>query len=246
MPGCLAQLNIDQQYFRQNRSLVCAGTDKGPARLGIVGGHAYSVFGVLDEDPDTDRPRLIKLRNPWGREDGEWAGAWSKEWLSRNLKECSELETGPGEFFMDLHDFRKHFSLLTFCLNLTNSWTERRRKSELTPISNRIEFKLELEERADTMISFSQMGRRQVRDVTRPAATFLNIRICLLDSEDVELVGDQYGKLRTKTVRKILTAGTYWIICEAEWVDRMTPTFLRVASLCETFSLTKSQSDLMK
>ena len=147
---------------------------------------------------------------------------------------------------MNLQDFREHFSLLTFCLNLSLRWTEKQRKSELSPTCRKIEFELELEERADTMISFSQMGRRQVRDVTRPAATFLNIRISLLDSEDVELVGDQYGKLRTKTVRKILKAGTYWIICEAEWVDRMTPTFLRVASLCETFSLTKSQSDLMK
>ena len=160
--------------------------------------------------------------------------------MSRNGKECSDLETGPGEFFMDIEDFREHFSLLTFSLNLSNKWTEKRRRSELTPISIRIEFKLELEERADTMISFSQMGRRQLRDVTGPEATFLNIRLSLLDStREEELVPEQYGKLRTKTLRKILTAGSYWIVCEAEQVDRVTPTFLRVASMSETFSLTK-------
>ena len=159
--------------------------------------------------------------------------------MRRNGKECSDLETGPGEFFMDLRDFRKHFDVLTFCLNLSNQWTEKRRKSELTHLSKKIEFKLELEERADTMISFSQMGRRQLRDVIGPEATFLNIRISLLDSITEEVVDvEPYGKLRTKTLRKILTAGSYLILCEAEHVDRDTPTFLRVASL-STFSLTK-------
>ena len=233
------QLNINKQHFSPNRSLVCAGTGRR-ATQGLTKRHAYSVFGVLEEDEATDRPRLIKLRNPWGRgEEGEWSGAWGKEWLRRNRKECRELETGPGEFFMDLRDFLEHFSLLTFCLNLSLKWTEEKRKSELTPHSGKMEYRLELEERADTMISFSQIGRRQLRDVTGPAATFLNIRLSLLDSTDEEeFAGVQYGQLRTTTLRKILTAGSYRIVCEAEEVDRNTPTFLRVASLCQTFSLT--------
>ena len=204
-------------------------------RNGLVGPHAYSVFGVLEEDLATDRPRLIKLRNPWG--SGEWTGSWSKEWIRRNRREASVLRTGPGEFFMDLEDFRTNFRILTFCHILGPSWREKQRRTEVSPDSTKVEFTLKLTEESETMISVSQIGRRQLRDEMRTEATLLNIKFSIFTVDNQKIAEQKFLALRTRTLKKCLQAGRYRIIAEAEKVDKMTGIFLRVASTNKLFEL---------
>lgn len=40
--------------------------------MGLISGHAYTVLKIKDVNANT---KLIKLRNPWGKE--EWKGDWS-------------------------------------------------------------------------------------------------------------------------------------------------------------------------
>ena len=205
-------------------------------RNGLVGPHAYSVFGVLEEDPVTERPRLIKLRNPHGCR--EWTGAWSKKWISRNRLETSVLQTGPGEFFMDLEDFVRNFRILTFCYIHGPNWREKQRRTEVSPDSTSVEFTLRLSQEAETKIAVSQMGRRQLRDEMRTEATLLNIKFSVFpDGSNKEIAGQTFLDLRTRTFQKVLKAGTYRIIAEAEKVDKMTGIFLRVASTNKQFNL---------
>lgn len=45
---------------------------------GVVGGHAYTMHGVLDLQKDgRSYQKLVKMRNPWGRE--EYTGPWNDE-----------------------------------------------------------------------------------------------------------------------------------------------------------------------
>ena len=52
------------------RALITAGTSTGG--MGIAGGHAYTTLGVATL---RNGERLVKLRNPWGREG--WRGDYS-------------------------------------------------------------------------------------------------------------------------------------------------------------------------
>ena len=201
-----------------------------------MGPHAYSVFGVLEEDPVTDRPRLIKLRNPHGCR--EWSGAWSKDWIRRNRLESSLLHTGQGEFFMNLQDFLANFRILTFCFIHGPSWSEKQRRTEVSPDSTKVEFTLGLSLESETMISVSQMGRRQLRDEMRTEATLLNIKFSVFSGHNNQDIAEQkFSTLRTRTFHKVLKRGTYRIIVEAEKVDKMTGIFLRVASTNKQFHL---------
>ena len=85
--------------------MVCAGTSEDPPN-GLVGSHAYTVLGVVDESLES--PRLIKLRNPWGEQ--HYTGPWSRIWLeTREKKKEVELlyKCSREEFWMPIADFTK-------------------------------------------------------------------------------------------------------------------------------------------
>ena len=65
--------------------LVCAGTPeiKNAAKIGLYGGHAYTI-SMAFEDSHQGIPRLLRVRNPWGKATKEWNGDWSKN--SNKLK----------------------------------------------------------------------------------------------------------------------------------------------------------------
>ena len=197
------------------------------------------MFGVLEEDLATQRPRLVKLRNPWG--EREWTGDWSKDWIRRKGMESGQLETGPGEFLIKLDDFLTNFRRLEICYILSSDWREATRKSELTPVCWRMEAGLRLDQQAETMISVSQIGRRQLRDEMGTTHTQLDIKltVCKLSCQGYQiLLADQnFRNLRTRTFHKTLAAGSYRIIAQADQVDRNTGTLLRVASKARNFNL---------
>ena len=88
--------------------MVCAGTHKNPLN-GLVGGHAYTVLGVHES---SEFPKLIKLRNPWGKQ--QYTGPWSCIWLeTRGMAEEAELlyKSCRDDFFwMPFIDFTKVWS----------------------------------------------------------------------------------------------------------------------------------------
>lgn len=78
---------------------------------GLVEMHAYSLISVKD----VEGFKLLRLRNPWGRQ--EWNGAWSdgsKEWdLHDNVKSALGLDDPAcpdGVFFISWDDFKSRFS----------------------------------------------------------------------------------------------------------------------------------------
>ena len=93
-------------YVRETNSMVCAGTQKDPPDQ-LVGGHAYTVLGVTSES-ESRFPKLIKLRNPWGKQ--RYNGPWSHTWLEkRGMIEEAELlySHSTDEFWMPFTRFTK-------------------------------------------------------------------------------------------------------------------------------------------
>ena len=103
--------------------------------LGIAGGHAYTVTGVLgSEEKSSKLPRLLKIRNPWGN-TFEWRvslepakrmvnqkcfqGRWSDDDIRANSslswEEQGQLVTGVGEWWMSYEDWASCFTHLTIC-----------------------------------------------------------------------------------------------------------------------------------
>ena len=81
---------------------------------GLVANHAYTVKQVVEL---TNKVRLLKLRNPWGKRP--WNGPWSpgsNEWtcLSGEFKQENELslEELDGEFYISLQELVRNFKKL--------------------------------------------------------------------------------------------------------------------------------------
>jgi len=80
---------------------------------GIVGMHAYSLLSAHEVTHKGSSLKLMKLRNPWGRQ--EWNGAWSdksQEWKDATddlKKELNFRDADDGIFFMTFEDFLIHF-----------------------------------------------------------------------------------------------------------------------------------------
>ncbi|XP_052873114.1 calpain-B-like [Anopheles cruzii] len=90
---------------------------------GLLRGHSYSItklHELIGLYSDSDRVRLLRIRNPWGS-GVEWNGRWSdksREWKTINGAERKHLALtieNDGEFWMDLGDFMKHFDRMEVC-----------------------------------------------------------------------------------------------------------------------------------
>ena len=80
--------------------------------MGLVGGHAYSILCVLDDDST----KLVQIRNPWG--DTEWKGDWSDKstlWTPELKELANWKDEDDGTFWMNMTDFRKYFYRFFIC-----------------------------------------------------------------------------------------------------------------------------------
>ncbi|XP_053122949.1 calpain-12 isoform X2 [Hemicordylus capensis] len=85
---------------------------------GLVKGHAYSITGAHKLSMEGKKVKLLRLRNPWGKE--EWKGRWcdsSPLWsyLDPELRKKLNENKEDGEFWMQLVDFIRYFDGLEIC-----------------------------------------------------------------------------------------------------------------------------------
>lgn len=116
------------QTFNNNAS----GLDVLDESTGITSRHVYTVVGaftllfqggeyqLVNQAECPDSVRLVKIRNPYGR--NEWTGAWndsSPEWEYVGQQTQSMIgytnDPNDGSFFMLWEDFDKYFVNYTIC-----------------------------------------------------------------------------------------------------------------------------------
>eukprot|EP01155_Anaeramoeba_flamelloides_P003187 Anaeramoba_flamelloidesa1061183_52.p1 GENE.a1061183_52~~a1061183_52.p1 ORF type:complete len:608 (-),score=147.56 a1061183_52:33-1682(-) len=92
-----------------------AGKDSNVSEYGIVYGHAYAILDIRY----INNIKLLKLRNPWGKQ--EWNGAFSrdsKDWtrsLKTRLNYFPKKGVSDGSFWMTFADFTQNFKNIYIC-----------------------------------------------------------------------------------------------------------------------------------
>ena len=82
---------------------------------GLMAHHCYSILSI-HENPGNKKVRLLKLRNPYGRE--EWNGDWSDEsalWTEPLRAEVGSVVANDGMFYISLEDYLANFSFTNIC-----------------------------------------------------------------------------------------------------------------------------------
>ena len=104
---------------------VCCGTKGSGERdiqgSGIAGGHAYSIISVHEKEGAV--PRLMKLRNPWGKT--EWNGAYSDNshlWTQELKEKLGHSNEDDGEFFMPFNEYLKYFDHTCIVMKVRNDY----------------------------------------------------------------------------------------------------------------------------
>ena len=97
--------------------MAASSGKKGASReaykaVGLISNHCYTLLQVTDEIG----VRLLKLRNPWGKE--EWRGDWgdsSPLWTQQIRDFLGHSAKNDGTFWMAFPDFIKYFTYVDIC-----------------------------------------------------------------------------------------------------------------------------------
>ncbi|XP_021354811.1 calpain-9-like [Mizuhopecten yessoensis] len=86
---------------------------------GLFMGHAYSITGLATVPYRGMSVQLVRLRNPWGRD--EWKGDWSdgsdqmRSMSQEVRKQLNIVVRNDGEFWMSYHDLLLNFDEVQLC-----------------------------------------------------------------------------------------------------------------------------------
>jgi calpain-15 len=117
------EVNIEEElesYMTLDYMVTATTNPDSFEKTGLYDAHAYSVLKIarltFAADVDQTAPVvLVKLRNPWGRQ--EWTGDWSDssdKWLKYDMAEkLNYVRRRDGVFWMSIEDFLKHFAMIT-------------------------------------------------------------------------------------------------------------------------------------
>jgi hypothetical protein len=87
-----------------------------------MSGHAYSLISVHEADGPV--PRLLRLRNPWGRT--EWNGDYSDEsklWNPALSAKYKHVNEDDGTFFMPYLEYLKFFDHTCVAMKVKPEYT---------------------------------------------------------------------------------------------------------------------------
>lgn len=182
-----------------------SGSDAYIEKLGICGGHAYSLLDAQEVVREGGSYRLVregenmsgqtverilKLRNPWGT--GEWKGSWSdnsSEWNQSLRQQLNYFTSDDGVFYMNWNDFLKYFSDVQICYFHDNyrysALKLQTKKDEI------VYLKVAVSQPGTYYFSLNQKNRRKFRKKDNYKYSNLNFVIGWLNPADqtVEYIG---------------------------------------------------------
>lgn len=163
----------------------------------LVTSHAYTILGTQElKAGDVVLHRLIKMRNPWGKE--KYTGPWhddDERWTEEFKKQAQHKNANDGVFYMTISDFKKAFTIYNIAhysnwhtshINVKGTGKKFMRRFE-TPVDQ------------DIIISVDYQNERQIPYGCKTPDVFYNIFIVA----DNKLV--QSGKAVNKQIAHGMT-----------------------------------------
>jgi hypothetical protein len=218
------------------------GRDNDPADdEGFVRGHAYTVLAAKEIDKPkniieeeerqaikagrkytekkrTEKIRLLKLRNPWGRQ--EWNGAWSdgsKEWTAEVMKELKHTFGDDGIFWISYPDFLRFYPEIDRIRLIGSEWTVTQQwtavKIPYTADYLDTSFTLSVEEEGPVVLVLSQPDDRYYQGMVGRYSYDLHFRL-YKDGEETYLLRsmETAGSSRSCSAELELEPGNYTIL----------------------------------
>ena len=111
---------------------------------GLRANHCYSILSVHEVTAGNKKVRLLKLRNPWGKE--EWTGAWSDHsmlWTDQLRNQVGSTVGEAGTFCINLEDYLANFSFTNICKYNDDDCHSYAFKNKPAPAQNFFEFELD-------------------------------------------------------------------------------------------------------
>ena len=87
-----------------------SGDDTQQNHVGLAKSHAYTVLGVVEvTDSRGRKTRLVKMRNPWGKETykGPWCDS-CHEWSEETEQQAGLMKSDDGVFFMPINYYQRY------------------------------------------------------------------------------------------------------------------------------------------
>lgn len=197
-------------------------------QLGLITQHAYSLIKAAEVICNGEVTKLVQIRNPWG--GTEWRGAWSDcsplwtEDLKRTLGWSAEDD---GTFWMDLQDFKEHFTTVTVCRAHDDYYYKNIQATLLLGAYS--VFEVEVEDAAHLYAIVTQMDERRFSKDSGYEYSTVRIIGAVKDEATGSLL--YIGGRANTSLRDVWEefqcprAGTYVFYVEVEWATSSTDRF---------------------
>lgn len=173
-------VQVDQDHGEFVYGLSAGYNPEALEHNGIVLNHAYAIVRAVEvEDDKGNRVKLLKIRNPWGRNYGsglgEWHGPWSdgsKEWNAEMIRKLRHEFGDDGIFWMTLEDMLSNFKWLHRTRLFDERWTVAQQWTSVpiawVPGFLKTKFVIEVEQEGIVVIVLSKLDERYFCDLDGP------------------------------------------------------------------------------
>ena len=220
------------EYFKVidfSKSILTANSKSDvKAEDGLPSQHSFAMLGVKEIQTIRGNIRLIKLRNPWGK--NEWTGDWSfisNLWTIGLRKELEMgVEKTDGVFFISIEDFIKNFGSGAICKIHSNfNYTS----LKISP--QKIDFSLismNVKETSLIYITVSQKDNRHFKPSENYKYSLFKIMITKVNDnfDPTSFLGGNYNNDRDCIIEASFEPGEYLIYVEVSWAQNFYKDFV--------------------
>ena len=216
-PRAIYDLFRDIEIGYKEGSIMACGSksnDQNVINLGLSPGHAYSI--VYPQKWKEKNIFLIKLRNPWGKDN--WRGNWSEYsrlWTEELKKYFRYKATNDGTLWIELNDFIRLFDNTYICHILYGALVKYFYFEYKTYFKKPTIFNLLIKEKATTSISILFKHFRFNRDIQKCIHPFILLLCKYNQNRRIEKIWNKWDSEDELNIVEILDPGYYciWLYC---------------------------------
>jgi calpain-15 len=213
------------EYFHSldfNQALVTANSrDTVQGDQGLVSKHCYAVLSVKEANTVNGKVRLIKLRNPWGK--NLWTGNWSADsplWTPELKADMSVTDGKDGTFWISVEDFVRNFGSGALCRLSDNYEYSSLRLTQTNKNFSLVS--LTVKKTSVVFVSVSQRDQRHF-DPNQYHYSLFKIMIVKVNEnfEFERFIAGDFNKDRDCELETRLEPGEYLVYVEFDWIQRV-------------------------